>query len=288
MSNYLDEAYRLDREDAELYVELVGNADAPAVFYLHGGPGYNSHSFRELVGDELSTYRMIYADQRGAGRSLADTGADLSVSASAADAVAILDALRVPEVSLVAHGFGAIIAAALVARAPERVQRLIFINPWVDMPLLSKVLLVESAAMTGQDAEELSASALTPADQVSLASQDMGAKALFDRILFRSAASRMRLEHTDAELYAEMQESIVGESWQDIWELRADLSALQAAKLPTVAIFGRHDPSSYPSQAELLLSALPHAYTTLLDAAHYPWLDDGEAFMEVLTQALKI
>ena len=45
----LDEAYRLDTPDAELYFELVGPPDAPVIFYLHGGPGYNSHSFRDLT-----------------------------------------------------------------------------------------------------------------------------------------------------------------------------------------------------------------------------------------------
>jgi len=68
-SRFLDEIFNVELPDADLYVERVGPADAPAVYYLHGGPGYSSHSFRDLMGDELEAYQVVYADQRGGGRS---------------------------------------------------------------------------------------------------------------------------------------------------------------------------------------------------------------------------
>ena len=280
-----DESYRLDTPDAELYFELVGPADAPVIFYLHGGPGYNSHSFRDLAEDELRGFRVIYADQRGAGRSLADTGADLGVEALAGDVVAVLDALRVPRVTLLAHGFGALIAAAVVKRAPERLERLVLVNPWVDMPELAKTVQLTSARLAGREVGEDDLAELPPAERVAEAAGSAGGKGLFDSLFFSSTGSRMRLEHSDAELFTELQESVLT-GWQDIWELTADLTPLR--EFPVVVIVGRDDGSCYPRQAELVLSALPGALVSLLETAHYPWLDDPEAFGETLTQAMSV
>ncbi len=284
----LDEAYRLDTPDAELYFELVGPPGAPAILYLHGGPGYNSHSFRDLLGDELLHYRLIYADQRGAGRSLADTGADLGVDACAGDVFAILDALRIPRVTLLAHGFGAMVAAAAATVAPERLERLILVNPWVSMPTLAETLQRTALGLAGNPVAEDDLPDLPPAERVAEAVQGQGGKALFDALLFSSAGSRMRLEHADAEGFADLQESTLREGWQDLWETQADLGALRSAAHPTVVVLGREDDSVYPSQAEIVLRELPHALVTLLDTAHYPWLDDPEAFVAVLDDAMNL
>ena len=284
-ADIFDEMYRLDTPDAELYFELVGPAGAPVIFYLHGGPGYNSHSFRELAEDELRGFRVVYADQRGAGRSLADTGADLGVEALAGDVVAILDALRIKRVTLLAHGFGALIAAEAVIRSIERIERLVLVNPWVDMPELAKTVQLAAARLAGREVGEDDLAELPPAERVSEAAQSAGGKGLFDSLFFSSTGSRMRLEHTDAELFTELQESVLT-SWQDIWELTADLTPLR--EVPTVVIVGREDGSCYPRQAELVLSALPQALVSLLETAHYPWLDDPEAFGETLAQAMQV
>lgn len=284
----LDEAYRLDTPDAELYFELVGPPDAPAIFYLHGGPGYNSHSFRDLVGDELLNYRMIYADQRGAGRSLADTGADLGIEATARDVFAILDALRIKSVTLLAHGFGAMVAAAAVALEPERIERVILVNPWVSMPELAKALQLSALDRGNGAVDEADLPALPPAERVAEAVQARGGKELFDRLLFMSAGGRMRLEHADAEGFADLQESTLREGWRDLWDLSADLAPLRALAHPTVVVLGKEDGSVYPHQAEQVLSELPHALTSILDTAHYPWLDDPDAFVEILNDAMKL
>jgi hypothetical protein len=77
----LDDAIHVVREGADLYVEQVGPADAPPVVFLHGGPGASAHAFREFLGDDLESYRMVYADQRGGGRSYADAPFDLDTLA---------------------------------------------------------------------------------------------------------------------------------------------------------------------------------------------------------------
>ena len=143
---FFDTPYHITRGRADLYVEQVGPETAPVVFFVHGGPGYNSHSFRDLVGDELERYRMIYADQRGAGRSYTDAAFTLDDLAD--DIRAILDALELERGSLLAHGFGAQIAVQAATAFPDRLGSLVLVNPWFSMPLLARTL-----QRRGSDAE---------------------------------------------------------------------------------------------------------------------------------------
>jgi proline iminopeptidase len=285
---FLDTPYTIEREDADLYVEQVGPEDAPVVFYLHGGPGYNSFSFRELVGDDLESYRMIYADQRGSGRSYADV--DFGLDHQAGDVITILDALAVPRATLLAHGFGALVAARTAATRPERVERLLFVNPWLSMPLLARSLQREAAAASGQtgsslppesalaDAESLDAEAL-----VDQAFEWVAAKQLFDRMEFPEPAARLRLEHSDSEALFGPHASAAPVA---PWRLEV-LSELSALRQPTVVMAGRDDRTSYPEQAEAALERMPKALFSLLPGGHYPWIDAYDDFLAILREAMR-
>ena len=284
-NTFIDTAYRLEVEGAELYLEVAGPPDAPAIFYLHSGPGYNSYSFRDLMGDELERYHMVYADQRGAGRSLAE-GEALDLGRLAEDVVAILDGLALHRVTLLAHGFGAMIALTLVKQQPERVARLLLVNPWVDMALLALAMQREAAQLSGHEEEALPPTTETPANPQELVEQAtswLGAKQLFDAMEFPKAGSRLRLEHSDAESFVGLAEASAEPTDLNIWSLNVDPTGVE---LPTVILIGKDDKTCYPEQAERILSAMPNALTSLLDAGHYPWLDDPETFSSLLREVM--
>ena len=105
----------------------------------------------------------------------------------------------------------------------------------------------------------------------------------FERFLFRFQAARLRLEHSDAA-------GLLGPAEEDepvgVWALD-QLPRLAELEQPVVVLVGQKDGTAYPSQAEAVLSRLPNALVSLLDAGHYPWIDDPEAFMPLLHQALQ-
>ncbi len=283
--SFVDTAYRLETEGAELYLEVVGPQGAPPLFYLHSGPGYNSYSFRDLMGDELERYRVVYADQRGAGRSpITGQGGDaLNLERLADDVVAILDGLELESATLLAHGFGATIALSVAARYPERVTRLLLVNPWVDMSLLALAMQREAARLSDHEDE---VEEMSPAERVEQATTWLSAKRLFDAMEFPKAGSRLRLEHADAESFAGLSESVAADPGDaDIWNLSVDPAGISH---PTVVLIGKDDKTCYPDQAERILSAMPHALTSLLDAGHYPWLDDPETFTSLLHEVMAL
>ena len=53
-----------------LYADIRGDAGAPPLLFLHGGPGQGCHDFMALQGDLLAaSVRLIGLDQRGVDRS---------------------------------------------------------------------------------------------------------------------------------------------------------------------------------------------------------------------------
>ena len=306
----LAEPYFEHLNGADLYFEVAepqrsGDAPAPqTLIYLHGGPGYNSLTFRDLVGERLSAYRVIYLDQRGAGRSgsLDDTeqGSDtLDLDTLTADVEAVREfldeRLGVAQLTPLGHGFGALIALEYARRFPTRTNRAVVINPWVHFPDLALTLLEEASARrnTPLDDPKLEVVKRTPEGQhpqvgaarIEAAFALLNARDLLNALHFRDAPSRMRLEFADVEGQlmggAEVQQALVN---QGLWEFEYP-PFLSEIKRQVYVIAGTHDATSYPAQVQWL-EDLADADVTLLDAGHYPWLDDEDEFVEALEEAL--
>ncbi|GAA5513784.1 putative aminoacrylate hydrolase RutD [Deinococcus carri] len=289
---------------ADLYFEVSGPEDTPAseppLVFLHGGPGYNSYSFQELFGERLAGRRVVYLDQRGSGRSgpLADTeqGADmLDLDTLVADLEALRDHLGAERIVPLGHGFGALVALEYARRHPERTARVVVVNPWVHFPELALTLLREASALRGVPLDDPAQAvrARTPEGEhpavgearIEAAFGLLNARDLLNTLQFRDRASRMRLEFADAEGQlaggGEVQEALVN---QGLWEFEYP-PFLQELRRPLFVIAGVHDRTSYPEQVEWLAD-LGGADVTVLDAGHYPWLDDEDAFAEALEEAL--
>ena len=285
--SHVDAPITIRTEDADLYLEQVGPQEAPVVLYLHGGPGYGSFSFRDLMGDDLERYRMLYADQRGGGRSYA--GGPFGLDELADDVATLLRATRLERATLLAHGFGALVAVRAALRHADRVERLVLVNPWFSMPLLARTLQRRAAHLAGEAEDALppeealtDPETLDPEELSERAYSLIAPKQLFDALEFPDPSTRMRLEHSDAVAQFGPQRN---DAPDDAWRLSV-LDDLAHVKAPTVALFGTRDGTAFPEQAEAGLARLPDASTGLVEAGHYPWLDDPEAFVPLLLQAL--
>ncbi len=296
-----EDAYYEHLNGADLYFEVAGPQEAPVIVYLHGGPGYNSHSFRTLFGDRLEAFRVIYLDGRGGGRSggLEDTaqGAEtLDIDTLVADLEAVRAFLGTERFTPLGHGFGALVALEYGRRYPQRAARVVAVNPWVHFPDLALTLLAEASAIRGvafdDPAEKIRAE--TPEGQhpavgearLEAAFALVNGRDLLNRLEFIDAPSRMRLEYADAEGQllggGEVQQALVN---QGLWSFEYPPFLMEQTR-PVFVIAGLEDRTSYPQQVGWL-EDLAAADVTLLPAGHYPWLDDEDGFLEALERAMQ-
>lgn len=103
-----------------------GDPEGAPVLAVHGITAHGRR-WRRLAEEAWPERRTVAVDLRGHGRSTYD--APWSVPQHVTDLIDTLDAEDLGSVDLVTHSYGGAIGLALLARAPERVKRLVLLDP---------------------------------------------------------------------------------------------------------------------------------------------------------------
>jgi lipase len=115
-----------------LRIHEYGDPAGAPVVCLHGVHGHGQR-FRRLGLGPLADRRVLAPDLRGHGHS--DWSPPWSTATHAADALETADGLRVDRATWVGFSFGARVVATLAAMAPERVERVILLDPALQLPV---------------------------------------------------------------------------------------------------------------------------------------------------------
>ena len=139
-------------DGVRVWHKLTGPSGAPVIAYLHGGPGYNAYAFEKSAGRFLEeSFRVLYIDQRGCGRSGFDGPADAyGMQKTADDIDRIRIAVGVEKLGLIGHSFGGIVAAAYAHRFPKSVSTVVMVDtaPSVGRALAHQVEFLDGIAET--------------------------------------------------------------------------------------------------------------------------------------------
>ncbi|GHF71576.1 alpha/beta hydrolase [Streptomyces mashuensis] len=114
-----------------LHVHRYGAARGPALLALHGIRGHGAR-WRHVAETSLGDFSVIAPDLRGHGRST--HAPPWNTEAHVADMLAVLDAHGPDRVDLLGHSYGGLIALRLAHAAPERVGRMVLLDPSTGLP----------------------------------------------------------------------------------------------------------------------------------------------------------
>lgn len=126
------EEKRIITAEGSLCYQIEKGTGTPLIL-LHGGGG--SLSVWNLVRPYLNTIRetKIYLDLRGHGKSFRpDNWQEYSLEKHAEDILALINKLKLKKCIVIGHCLGSMVAATFVTKYPERVEKLILINPGVN------------------------------------------------------------------------------------------------------------------------------------------------------------
>ena len=107
-------------------LEVAERGRGPAVLFLHGITD-SWRSFEPILPLLPEDLRVVVPSQRGHGESDRPPRG-YGVDQMAADGVALLEALGIERATVVGHSMGSVVAQAMAAAHPERVERLVLIG----------------------------------------------------------------------------------------------------------------------------------------------------------------
>lgn len=235
------------------------------MLYLHGVPTSSEdwNAFLERAGG-------IAPDLIGFGRSSKAANLDFSLQGLASFVELFVSGLGVKRFKLVAHDWGAAVAALVAARFPSRVERLTLCNP---------VPLIDGFRWRG-----LARLWRTPV----IGELTMGSvnRWLLARTLRRGCVNPEAW--TDERVEAVWQQFDQG-TQRAILRLHRSANAgalteiLPKVKSPTLVVWGERDPWFGSELADALTGTLQHAALERIpDAGHWPWLDRSDVIDKII------
>ncbi len=280
-----------------LFVDDRGDADAPPLLFIHGGPGQGCYDFMRSAGDTLAgQVRVVGVDQRGTLRSDPLPAAPpLTVELLIADFEELRTVLGISSWAVLGHSAGGHYALRYAASHPESVSAAIFDCPCWDADLTERHRLPEIArrlAELGQlaDAErcrELAAKPgrLTVADGTRAAAQALGPH--FMELLFHDPEGAAGF----GELLADS--GLSEEEWQRGNSHRPLSAALYEPLLPLLAdvacpamlIRGRDDLTATPQMVNAFTDLLPAGQMRVFEqSGHFPYLEEPAGYCRTVAE----
>lgn len=280
----------------------IAHDDVPVLF-LHGGPGYNSYSFRMTAGQALDErYPMVYLDERGSGESERPWRDDYALPTLVEDIEGLRRQLGVERMVVAGHSFGGTLAAEYAQAHPDHVARLMLIDAAVDMPgaMASWMQTLatqfpEAYATAGRSEAGKALRAVPHGDACALARARMAfvgagmatlpdARVFHDRQQFHVMAAKVEQERLDAQSglhnTGEIGAALMAPASNFICYAVAHPERL---RMPTLVLVGAHDGAVGVAPQRALAGRLPDATLVILPgSAHFPYQEEPAAFLKAV------
>lgn len=114
-------------DGARLYYRTVG--EGQPIIVLHGGPDFDTHYLLPEMDRLAESFRLIYYDQRGRGRSAGEVKPDeVSIVSEIEDLDSVRRHFELDSVAVLGHSWGGVLAMEYATRHPDCVSHLILVN----------------------------------------------------------------------------------------------------------------------------------------------------------------
>ena len=281
---------RVPAGNASLYVRDIGRGRPLIV--LHGGPDFD-HAYLLPELDELAdTYRLIYYDQRGRGKSAENVRPDdVTLASDLDDLDRVRRHFQLDAPVLLGHSWGAVLALEFALRHPTLVPHLVLMNPAPVSEGQVAALRRSYVAQLGSDMDRQrtiqAGAAYQEGNPDSVAARyrihfkhALHRPADYEKLMSRMSAA-FRRQGKDGILKAWAVEDRL---YRDTWSLPGYdlLPKLRSLRIPTLVIVGEQD-FIPPTIASEIAHALPDATLAAIpNCGHFAYLECGSAVRSAL------
>ena len=270
-----------------LYWVEYGDADAPPLLLLHGGPAASHDYLLPQMLALAEDHRLVTYDQRGGGRSRHDDDrAEIGWRDQVADVARVAAELRVAPLVILGYSWGGLLAMLYATEAADgRVA-----------PPPAKLALVDPAPITRatriEFERELARRQASPA--IAEARAELQASGL--RTQDADAYRQRAFELSVAGYFADPARAsdltpfrVTGRVQQSIWDSLGEYDltdALSRVHVPALVVHGRQDPIPLAS-SEAAARALGTTCVVIDNAGHVPYVEQPDQLFALLRGFLR-
>ena len=281
---------RVPVDNTSLYARAVGRGSPLIV--LHGGPDFD-HGYLLPELDALAdSYRLIYYDQRGRGRSAENVRPDdVTLASDLDDLDSVRRHFRLDRPGLLGHSWGTVLALEFALRHPTLVSHLVLMNPAPVSLAQVSALRQSYVAQLGSDMDQQRAiqagAAYKSGDPDAVTARyrihfkhGLRRPADYEKLMTRMAAGFRRQGRAGILKAWAVEERL----YRDTWSLPAYdlLPKLASLRIPTLVIVGEQD-FIPPAIAKEIEQALPEATLAVIPGCgHFAYLECGSAVQTAL------
>jgi proline iminopeptidase len=261
---------------ARVVYDIAGSG--PPCIVLHGGLGFDHGYMRDALRALEDVNTFVYVDQRGNGLSERVPIETITLPQLAADVEALREHLGYERVGVCGHSYGGFVALEYATTYPDRLSHLVLLDtsPGGFEPTPDELAeRGDRSWVTPQVEAALQAMSVMP-------EHDDAMEAMLPQIarayVFRADPAELIgvFEQTIADAAALKQGFVALAGWTVV-------DKLDAISAPTLVVCGRHDLQTTPECSKRLAAAIPRADLAWFESsAHFPWIDEREAFESTL------
>ena len=268
-----------------LYWARYGEARAPKLLLLHGGPGADHCYMLPQMLHLGEKYDVLLYDQRGGGRSKSDARVPVTWQTHVEDLAAVVTEFGLEPLSVVGYSWGAMLALLYTIEQSK--------NPHLVPP--ARLALISPAPLTSEYRRQFEAEFVRRQQQPQIEKMrvELAQSGLRER---DPAAYRQRaFELGVAGYFADPRNArdltpfrVVGRVQQSVWESlgKFDLTGdLEGIRIPSIIIHGRDDPIPLASSVEAS-RALGTKLVVLDDCGHVPYVEQPQRLFAALDSFL--
>ena len=290
----IDEAL-VDNGGVILYVKTVGRG--PPLVVVHGGPGASHDYLLPSLYRLASSYRLVFIDERGSGRSpRLEDPKQYTVEKMADDVEAVRTALHLGKIALLGHSYGGVVVQAYAFKYQANLSHLILASTFSSTRELNEALGRMKQAMPADRRARLEAlekAGLFGKGEIWEHGRytDEYAKLAWGVGYFPAlygARPEPNYDPVDGntknswELYREMWgshgEFVVDGNLKEVeW-----VDRLAEIKVPTLILVGDHDQSDPAMSREMNAKIAGSKLVVLPDSGHMTFVDQPELFIRAI------
>jgi pimeloyl-ACP methyl ester carboxylesterase len=246
---------------------------------LPGGP--TDSAYLAGLGGLADRHRLIRLDLRGTGRSATPADpASYRCDRMVDDVEALRVHLGLERVNLLAHCAGANLAALYAERHPGRLARLALMTPSTRAVGLEITGEQRLAVARLRDAEPWFPAAYAALSSICAGRGDAEAWEAVTPFSYGRWDARARAHHAGESLDPVI---LVAYGGDGAYEPARTRKALGRVGVPVLVVAGEVDVVAPPEVVREFAGLLPGAETVVLEGAgHFPWMDEPEAFAQVV------